>query len=451
MSTEAQDPGAQATGGGSAGWSLYERAKRVIPGGTQLLSKRPEMFLPGGWPCYYSRAKGCFVWDLDGRRYVDMTTSGIGACLLGYADDQVNAAVKQAIDRGTMTTLNAPAEVELAEQLCQIHPWASMARYARSGGEAMSIAVRIARACTGRANVAVCGYHGWGDWYLAANLAEDHALDGHLLPGLDPAGIPRQLAGTTVTFRYNNVAELEAAAQRASPLAAIVMEPMRWMSRPMGFLRRCRTMADRMGAVLVFDEITSAWRHCLGGVHLRYGVAPDLAVFAKALSNGYPMAAVIGTANVMQAAQASFISSTYWTEAIGPTAALATLRRMRDVKLSQEVMRAGSLVQEGWMRLAKKHGLEITVAGLPACCTLGLNYGAMSQGLRTLLTQEMLDRGYLAYGTFYPTLAHSDEVVSGYLEALDETFKMIKKAVDCGDVTSRLRGPVAHSGFARLT
>jgi len=350
-----------------------------------------------------------------------------------------------------MTTLNVPAEVELAEQLCEIHPWARMARYARSGGEAMMIAVRIARAFTDRTNVAVCGYHGWGDWYVAANLASDEALDGHLLPGLSPCGVPRPLAGTAFTFRYNDVAQLEAAVHRGSPLAAIVMEPMRFTEPADGFLHKVRELATRAGAVLIFDEITSGWRHCLGGIHLRYGVAPDIAVFAKSLANGFPMAAVIGTAEAMQAAQNSFISSTFWTEAIGPTAALVTLKRMRDVDLSARVTHAGKLAQDGWKRLASKHDLNITVSGLPACCTLGFNYGEHSQALRTLLTQEMLDRGYLAYGTFYPTLAHTDGVIAGYLDALDETFGILKQATRAGDTLSRLRGPVAHSGFARLT
>jgi glutamate-1-semialdehyde aminotransferase len=175
------------------GQRLYTQAKTRIPGGTQLLSKRPEMFLPDQWPSYYSRARGVEVWDLDGNKYIDMSYNGIGACVLGAADPDVDEAVKAAIDAGSMSTLNAPEEVELAELLCELHPWAEMVRYARSGGEAMAIAVRIARAKTRRDRVAFCGYHGWHDWYLAANLAEEKALDGHLLPGLEPTGVPRGL------------------------------------------------------------------------------------------------------------------------------------------------------------------------------------------------------------------------------------------------------------------
>jgi glutamate-1-semialdehyde 2,1-aminomutase len=436
----------------SSGWRLYEQAKKLIPGGTQLLSKRPELFLPQGWPVYYSRAKGCHIWDLDGRQYIDMTTTGIGACLLGYADDDVNAAAKRAIDAGGMTTLNPPAEVELADLLCQVHPWANMARFARTGGEAMAIAVRIARAHTGRSAVACCGYHGWADWYIAANLAADHALDGHLLPGLQPDGLPRELTGTAQTFKYNRIQDLEEIASRpGEKLAAIVMEPMRFTEPADRFLHRVREIADRTGAVLIFDEITAGWRHCHGGIHLRLGVNPDIAVFAKSLSNGFPMAAVVGVGPVMQAAQGSFISSSFWTEAIGPAAAIATLKKMRQVDASSRAAAAGADVQEAWRSLAQRHGLNITISGWPALTTFSLNYGDQNNALRTLLTQEMLDRGFLANTAFYSTVAHVRGVLDEYITAVDEVFGILRLAVDHGDVIRRLRGPIAHSGFSRLT
>ena len=210
------------------GQELYKRAKQLIPGGTQLLSKRPEMFLPEQWPSYYSKATGIEVWDLDGRRYLDMCYNGIGACILGAADPDVDAAVKDTIARGNMSTLNCPEEVELAELLCELHPWADRVRYARSGGEAMAVAARIARAATGREIVAFCGYHGWHDWYLAANLADEKSLDGHLLPGLEPAGVPRGLQGTALPFQYNRLDDLASLIQKNNViLAADVMEPIR--------------------------------------------------------------------------------------------------------------------------------------------------------------------------------------------------------------------------------
>jgi glutamate-1-semialdehyde aminotransferase len=434
------------------GWQLYESAKRIIPGGTQLLSKRPEMFLPQGWPAYYSKAQGCTVWDLDNRPYLDMTTTGIGACLLGYADADVNAAAKQAIDRGSMTTLNPPDEIELAELLCAIHPWAHMARFTRTGGEAMAVAVRIARASTGRSHIAFCGYHGWCDWYLAANLAADSALDGHLLPGLAPSGVPRELAGTASGFRYNHAEDLEAIAGRVEGgLAAIVMEPMRFGEPSNDFLHRIRELADRTGAVLIFDEITAGWRHCYGGLHLKLGVTPDIAVFAKSLSNGFPMAAILGTSAAMQAAQQSFISSTFWTESIGPAAAVATLKKMKSIDVSAKASRAGAVAQNAWRELAEKHELNIAISGWPALTSFTMDYGEQSGALKTLLTQQMLDRGFLANTTFYPTAAHDQSVMNQYIVALDEVFGELRQAIVAGDVLSQLRGGPAHSGFARLT
>jgi glutamate-1-semialdehyde 2,1-aminomutase len=267
---------------GNRGWQLYERAKQLIPGGTQLLSKRPELYLPQGWPCYYERAKGCEIWNLDGRRFIDMTTSAIGACVLGYADSDVNDAVKQCIDAGSVSTLMVPSEVALAQRLCSIHPWAQMVRYARTGGEAMAVAVRIARACTGRSHIAVCGYHGWCDWYLAANLSSNQALDGHLLQGLRPTGVPRELTGTVHTFRYNQIDQLsEIVNHHGSKLAAIVMEPMRYTSPVPRFLASVREIAASVGAILIFDEVSAAWRHRLGGLHLQFSVHPDIAVLPK--------------------------------------------------------------------------------------------------------------------------------------------------------------------------
>ena len=208
--------------------AFQNKAKKIIPGLSQLLSKRPDQFAPDVWPGYFSKASGVEVWDLDGNRYIDMSIGGIGANVLGYADPDVDAAVHKAIDAGTSCSLNCPEDVELAELLCSIHPWAQMVRFARTGGEAMAVAVRLARAYTGRDKIAFCGYHGWHDWYLAANLGTENALGEHLLSGLDPTGVPRGLKGTSLPFRYNHLEELEAIiSEHGDDLAAIVMEPIR--------------------------------------------------------------------------------------------------------------------------------------------------------------------------------------------------------------------------------
>jgi glutamate-1-semialdehyde 2,1-aminomutase len=433
------------------GQELYTRAKRLIPGGVQLLSKRPELFLPDNWPAYYARAKGVEITDLDGRSYIDMGMMGIGACVLGYADDEVDAAVRQAISNGVAASLNAPEEVELAEALVSLHPWADMARFARSGGEAMAIAVRIARAFTGRDVVAICGYHGWADWYLAANLGDDGALDGHLMPGLPPAGVPAGLRGTTLAFHYNRLDELKAIARRQGrKLAAIVMEPRRGEAPAPGFLEGVRQIADELGAVLIFDEITSGFRMHYGGVHLTLGTNPDMAVFAKGLANGYAQSAVIGRADVMDAAQATFISSTNWTERVGPAAALATLAKFRREAVIDHLTHIGGLVRAGWTAAAERAGLALTLDGVDCLGGFALDEDD-APALVSLFVQAMLDEGYLAYNQFKPSLAHTPDHVAAYLEAVERAFTLLADAARKGDARARLRGPVARGGFYRLT
>jgi glutamate-1-semialdehyde 2,1-aminomutase len=432
---------------------LYRLAKSLIPGGTQLLSKRPEMFAPDQWPGYYREARGCEVVDLDGRRYVDMSYMGIGACLLGFADPDVTQAVVARVQNGSMCTLNSPEEVELAQLLLRIHPWAAKVRFGRSGGEAMAIAVRIARAYSGREVIAFCGYHGWHDWYLAANHASQpggDALQKHLLPGLSPRGVPSQLAGTALPFNYNQIDSLaEIVKQQGSRLAAVVMEPTRHSDPAPGFLEGVRELCDQAGAVLVFDEISIGWRLTFGGAHLRFGVEPDLAVFAKAMGNGHPMAAIIGRGEVMQAAQESFISSTYWTEGVGPTAALATLGKMQRVDVPGHVAMIGTRFREGLLQIAAREAVPLKLSGYPAMTYLGFDHPE-SLALQTLLTVRMLRRGFLTGGGFYPSLAHTPEHVDRYLEAAQEVFAELGQALRQGDVVARIGGPVRHSGFARL-
>lgn len=433
------------------GLQIYRKAKQLIPGGTQLLSKRPEMFLPDQWPSYYSQARGVEVVDMDGKIYTDMSIMGVGACILGYADPDVDGAVKRTIDNGSMCTLNAPEEVELAEVLCEIHSWANMVRYARSGGEAMSIAVRIARAHTRRDKIAFCGYHGWTDWYLAANLGEIDALDGQLMPGLEPAGVPRGLKGTALPFHYNRIDELKAIINaNRGEIAAIVMEPRRDQVPDPGFLEEVREIATEIGAVLIFDEITTGFRMTTGGIHLLMGVNPDIAVFAKSMSNGYAMSAILGTEDVMQAAQITFISSTNWTERIGPTAALTTIEKYRRENVAEHIKEIGGMVAAGWRKAAEEAGLDLHTSGLPSLNHFGIRYDD-EMALVTLFNQLMLEKGYLAFNQFKPSYAHRRHHVERYLENVRDAFLTMAKAVESGDVAGHLKGPSARSGFYRLT
>ena len=432
--------------------AMQEKAKKLIPGMTQLLSKRPDQFSMGVWPGYYSKAKGVEVWDLDGNRYIDMSISGIGANVLGYADPDVDAAVVEAIRNGSSCTLNCPEEVELAELLCELHPWAGMVRYARTGGESMAIAVRIARAHTGKDKVAFCGYHGWHDWYLSANVRKENSPGEHLLPGLNPCGVPRALAGTSYPFRYDHLEELEKIVkEHGKDLGVIVMEAVRKAEKPVdGFLDGVRALADKTGAVLVVDEISAGFRMNTGGAHLVLGLKPDIAVFSKAIGNGYPIAAVIGKTDIMQSAQKTFISSTCWTERTGPAAAIATIRKHKAVDAGKHLMSIGQKVRDGWKECAGRHGLDIEIAGMYPMSHFTFKH-EKHLSLKALLVQWMLERGFLASTLFYAMYAHKEEHVSLYLDAVDQVFAKISDAIRNNRIDEQLVGLPSGTGFKRLT
>jgi glutamate-1-semialdehyde 2,1-aminomutase len=432
------------------GKALWAKAKTIIPGGNQLLSKRSERFLPGLWPAYYSKAKGCEVWDLEGNHYFDFAQMGVGSCILGYADEDVNRSVKYAIDQGSMCTLNSYEEIELAERLIALHPWSEMVRFARTGGEACAIAIRIARAATGKSKVVFCGYHGWHDWYLSANIDSNTSLDDQLLPGLKPHGIPTELCGTAIPFKYNDLSELDrVATTHGDDIAAIIMEPRRDKPPLEGFLEDVRKVADRINAVLIFDEITSGFRKNLGGIHLTYGVLPDMAIFGKALGNGYPISAVIGRRDIMEYAQECFISSTFWTERVGFVAALATLKKMETHKVQEKLVNFGRKINAGWRTLAEKHRLKIDIRGIPPLTHLSFVYQNPLE-IQTLYAQEMLERGYLLGSSVYTTYAYTDEVIDKFVEDSSFAFRRIRDALESEDVKAFLKDEVIHPGFKRL-
>ena len=432
----------------STGEKLWSRAKQVIPGGNMLLSKRAEMHLPVGWPAYFSRAKGCRVWDLDGRELIDTGLFGVGTNILGFGRPEVDDAVMKTIQDGNMSTLNCPEEVYLAEQLIEMHPWSGMVRFARSGGEICAIAARIGRAHSGKSTVAFSGYHGWHDWYLAANLSADSALDGHLLPGLAPRGVPRGLAGSAKPFNYNDIEHLKNILEEGD-VGVIYMEVRRGSEPAEGFLEGVRKLADQFGAVLVFDECTSGFRKNVGGLHLEYGVEPDIATFGKTLGNGYAITAAVGRRDIMQAAQDTFISSTFWTERIGPTAALATLSVMQAEDAPERIDKIGQQVQSRWMATGRDHGLTIATNGLPSLATFQVE-GFDQLLVKTFITQEMLSRGFIAGTALYASLAHTDDVLDAYFESFDEVIADLSTLNGNDDLSAWLPNGPSQSGFQRL-
>jgi glutamate-1-semialdehyde aminotransferase len=431
------------------GQNLYKKAKTLIPGGTMLLSKRPEMFLPDNWPSYFSKAKGCKVWDLDGKEYTDMCIMGIGTNTLGYGNDEVDNAVIETVKKGNMSTFNCPEEVALAEKLVELNPWADMVRFARSGGEANSIAIRIARAASGKDKVAICGYHGWHDWYLSANHNKGDDLSNHLLSGLNPNGVPKNLKNTVYPFHYNDFEELLSIVNQ-NDIGVIKMEVMRNFGPKDNFLQKVRDLATQRSIVLIFDECTSGFRETYGGIYKKYGVEPDVAMYGKTIGNGYALTAVVGKKSVMEAAQTSFISSTFWTERIGPTAALKTLEVMYKMSSWDIITDQGKKMQNQWKSMAETHNLSISVSGMPALSTYSFN-SENAMEYKTFIAQEMLKKGFLASTNFYSCTEHKDDSIADYFDALDDVYKMIS---DCEkghkNIHDLLEGPVCHSGFKRL-
>ncbi len=432
------------------GQKLWVRAKHLIPGGNMLLSKRAEMFLPDKWPAYFSKSKGYKVWDLDNNEYNDMSIMGIGTNTLGYGHPEVDEAVRKTIDKGNMSTFNCSEEVLLAEKLVSLHPWADMVRFARSGGEVNAIAMRIARAASGKDKVAICGYHGWHDWYLSANLGDESTLDGHLLPGLEPRGVPRNLKGTTLPFRYNNYDELEKLVEENPDIGVIKTEVQRNEEPKNGFLEKIRKLADRKNIVLIFDECTSGFRETFGGLHKKYNVEPDMAVFGKALGNGYAVTAVAGKRSVMEAAQATFISSTFWTERIGSSAALKTLEVMEREQSWNKITDTGKAIQKRWKDLGSAHNLKLNVSGLAAISSFSFD-SKNNLKYKTLITQEMLKSGFLASNLIFVCTEHTEDLIDNYFEELDKVFAIIKKCEENNSLIDELlEGPVCHQGFKRL-
>ena len=431
------------------GEKLLRRAKKIIPGGNQLLSKRSERFLPVLWPSYYSKAKGCSVWDTENNKYFDFAGMGVTSCVLGYSDDDVNKGILNAIKKGSMSTLNCTEEIDLAKKLIEIHPWSEMVRFARSGGEACTVAIRIARAYSKKKLILFCGYHGWHDWYLSSNLSNKNNLDGQLLPGLNSDGIPKGLYKTAIPFNYNDTQSfLKVFEKNKNKIAAVIMEPQRSEKPDINFLKLIRQKTKKNNVPLIFDEITSAFHDNYGGIHLKLKVFPDIAVFSKALGNGTPIAAVIGKRKIMDCAQDTFISSTMWTERIGFIAALETLKKMKSKKVQNKIVKKGLYIKQKIFNISKKLDLKIDIKGMDSMPSFSFNYKNQNE-LYTFFTQEMLSLGFLATNSMTLSYTHDKKIINNYLNKLEKTFKKIKILIDSKSKIP-LRNAQRQTNFTRL-
>lgn len=427
---------------------MWNFAKKIIPGGNMLLSKRPEMHAPNLWPAYYIKSKGCHLWTYDKKKYLDISFMGVGTNILGYNNRNIDKAVIEAINNGNMSTLNSYDEVLLAEKLISMHAWSDMAKFARSGGEANAIAIRLARAATQKDNIAICGYHGWTDWYLSANLQSKNNLNSHHLKGLEPLGVPNKLKNTVFPFNYNDYEGLKKIIDRHD-IAAVKMEVARNIEPNNNFLKKIRELTSKKGIVLIFDECTSGFRRAYGGLHKYYKVNPDIAVFGKALGNGYAISAVLGKKEIMEYAKKTFISSTFWSERIGSAAANATLDEMRKVKSWEKITELGKYVQNNWKKIANKHEIRIDILGQPSITSFSF-LSSNHLKYKTLITQEMLKENILASNIIYLSTAHKKEYLDKYFYVLDKVFKNIADCENGLNINKILECKVCETGFKRL-
>lgn len=428
------------------GQKMWKRAQHVIPGGTMLFSKNPDLFLPRIWPAYFSKTKGCRVWDLENNFYDDVSLMGVGTNTLGYNYFNVEKKVIETTKKGTMSTLNSIEEVLLAEKLIEIHPWADMARFTRSGGEANALAIRIARAASGKDKVAICGYHGWHDWYLSANIKNKNNLNQMLMKNVPIKGVPLNLLNTVIPFEYNNFNELKKITEEHD-IGVIKMEVQRNYKPENNFLQNVRRLATDKSIVLIFDECTSGFRQTFGGLHKYYKVNPDIAIFGKALGNGYAINSVIGKRSIMEACKETFISSTFWTERIGSVAALETLKNMEKIKSWEIITKIGSKIKSNWKKLSVLHNLQIDILGLAAIPNFSFK-SKMNLHYKTFISQEMLKKKIMASNIVFCSIAHNENILNKYFDYLDKIFGMIKKCEDQKeDINRILETPVCLSGI----
>ena len=428
---------------------LWKRALKAIPNGNMFLSKNPNIFLPNYWPTYFTKAKDSYVWDLDNKKYFDFCTMGVGTNILGYNNKVINKAVITNINRGTMSSLNCPEEVYLSEKLLEVNPHFDKVKLARTGGEANSIAVRIARLNTSKQNILLCGYHGWHDWYLAANLSGKKNLDEHLLPGLSPSGVHKNLRNTVKTFQFNNFDDFKNKIESDDKIGIVIMEVARTEEPKNKFLNKIRKYTKEKNIILIFDECTSGFREFYGGLYKKYNVIPDLIVFGKAIGNGYPITAIMGKEELMSNSKKTFLSSTFWSDRVGPTAAIATIDLMNELKSWEILLKMGKSIKKRWKDLFKKYSLKVNIWGLNAIIGFNFEYKDNLK-YKTYITQELLKKNILSSNIVYLSTSHSQNDVDYYFYELERVLSKIIQ-FECGeDIDQFLLTDPASSTFKRI-
>jgi glutamate-1-semialdehyde 2,1-aminomutase len=405
---------------------IWKLAKKIIPSGNAFFSKNPSRFKSKNWPTYFSKASGCAVWDLNGKKYYDFSFMGVGTNVLGYANPKIDNEVAKKIKLGNMTTLNSPEEVLFAKQLISIHPWAQMAKFAKTGAEANAIGVRISRAYNNKKKIIICGYHGWHDWYLAAAFKKDNILDTHLLPNLKIRGVPKFYKNFVYAIKYNDINILNKIVKKDKDISCLIMEVQRDTEPQKDYLKIIRKICNKNKIVLIFDECTTGFRETFGGLHLKYGIYPDMAMFGKAIGNGYSITSVIGKRPIMNSAKNTFMSSTFWSERSGYVAGLATIKEMKKIKSWELIKSKGILIKRLLKKEAVRNKLQISFTGLDTIIKFQIKNSRYKNPI-DILNEEMLKCGFLFNGSIYVSIAHSKKLIIKFIKNISKVFKMIAK------------------------
>ena len=409
----------------------WERAERVIPMGTQTLSKSPTQFVQGVSPIYLERGKGAHVWDVDGNEYVDYPMA-LGPVLLGYAEPAVDDAVRRQLDDGITFTLMHPLEVEVAERIVAMCPGVEAVRFGKSGSDAMSAAVRAARATTGRSHLLVAGYHGWHDWYIGTTTRS--------------MGVPDEVRALTSTFAFNDLTDLERAlGEHAGKVAAVICEPSGLDVPAPGFLQGAVDLAKQHGAVSIFDEIITGFRLAPGGARQRYGVTPDVSCYGKALGNGMPISAVAGTWDVMRAFEDVFFSGTHGGEALSLAAARVVLDTVADGAVLAGIEKRGQRMLDGITSLIERHGVgdRVKVGGEPQRAVVAFA-GDDHLVVKSWVQQTLVELGVLFNGSMFICARHTDDDIDRALGGFDTAFAAL---ADSADVAGLLKGDPVQPVF----
>lgn len=408
---------------------LLSQALKTIPLGSQTFSKSHLQFPLEIAPQFIERGDGATIWDVDGKSYTDFV-NGLLSVMLGYQDRDVDAAIQAQLKNGIIFSMPHRLEMQVAELLVEMIPCAQMVRFGKNGSDATAGAIRLARAYTRRDHVAVCGYHGWQDWYIGSTARN--------------AGVPQDVSALTHAFTYNDLESLKRVfAQAPGKLAAVILEPMNVAWPEPGFLESVRALCDAHGAVLIFDETITGFRFHTGGAQALFGVTPDLATFGKGLANGMPLAAVVGKRELMQVMEDIFFSFTMGGETLSLAAAKAVLTKLRTHPVVDTIAKTGEAIKSGIDEQIDRLGRPnwLSLAGHPAWSFIMMNdsESATSWELKTLYIQEMVARGILTLGTQNISFAHSDQDVHAFLDAFGDVTELLANAVAAGTVKNKLR------------